>query len=236
MRTHMHTHMHAHMHTDMNTYMHAHMHTHMHTCMGMKKRVVYVMYLSPPTFPQFDEISSPIELPLHSAQPTGRSILAEAPRSIPQRSVGDSRTAVMAPEASPSVQLIDGQGAFNELGLDSFVKSVRLSECGLSYAVVSIMGPQSSGEFSSERGLLLLWAGLTRSGFRSFVHGFGYGSKYVEWRMAKYHVMPPHHMHRHHRIMPLTLRMHPILLIDMDRHHIYCAFTWIHVYASFSCP
>ncbi|KAF4373690.1 hypothetical protein G4B88_030033 [Cannabis sativa] len=44
-----------------------------------------------------------------------------------------------------STQLIDGDGVFNVTGIDSFVKEVKLAECGLSYAVVSIMGPQSSG-------------------------------------------------------------------------------------------
>lgn len=44
-----------------------------------------------------------------------------------------------------STQLIDGDGAFNVTGLDAFIKEVKLGECGLSYAVVSIMGPQSSG-------------------------------------------------------------------------------------------
>eukprot|EP00250_Pteridium_aquilinum_P020465 c24824_g2_i2 orf=433-2931(-) len=52
----------------------------------------------------------------------------------------------MAGEMKTSLQLVDGQGAFNEGGLDSFVKAVKLGECGLSYAVVSIMGPQSSGK------------------------------------------------------------------------------------------
>jgi hypothetical protein len=44
-----------------------------------------------------------------------------------------------------STQLIDGDGEFNVNGIDKFIKEVRLGECGLSYAVVSIMGPQSSG-------------------------------------------------------------------------------------------
>ena len=44
-----------------------------------------------------------------------------------------------------SLQLIDGDGMFNASGLDSLTKAMRFSECGLSYAVVSIMGPQSSG-------------------------------------------------------------------------------------------
>lgn len=46
-----------------------------------------------------------------------------------------------------STQLIDGEGEFNVAGLDHFMKTVKLKECGLSYAVVSIMGPQSSGNF-----------------------------------------------------------------------------------------
>ncbi|XP_009389470.2 protein ROOT HAIR DEFECTIVE 3 [Musa acuminata AAA Group] len=45
-----------------------------------------------------------------------------------------------------STQLIDGDGAFNDAGIENFIKMVKLAECGLSYAVVSIMGPQSSGK------------------------------------------------------------------------------------------
>ncbi|URD87803.1 GTP-binding protein that may be involved in cell development (By similarity) [Musa troglodytarum] len=45
-----------------------------------------------------------------------------------------------------STQLIDGDGAFNVAGIKHFIKTVKLAECGLSYAVVSIMGPQSSGK------------------------------------------------------------------------------------------
>ncbi|KAG8051567.1 hypothetical protein GUJ93_ZPchr0001g31214 [Zizania palustris] len=48
-------------------------------------------------------------------------------------------------DACFSTQLIDGDGVFNVLGLENFMKEVKLGECGLSYAVVSIMGPQSSG-------------------------------------------------------------------------------------------
>lgn len=44
-----------------------------------------------------------------------------------------------------STQLIDGDGEFNVEGLDNFVKKTKLSDCGLSYALVAIMGPQSSG-------------------------------------------------------------------------------------------
>ncbi|KAH9611281.1 hypothetical protein KSS87_008954, partial [Heliosperma pusillum] len=45
-----------------------------------------------------------------------------------------------------STQLIDGDGEFNVTGIEKFLKGVRLAECGLSYAVASIMGPQSSGK------------------------------------------------------------------------------------------
>ena len=49
-----------------------------------------------------------------------------------------------------STQLIDGDGVFNVTGLDNFMRTTKLTSCGLSYAVVAIMGPQSSGalEFS----------------------------------------------------------------------------------------
>ncbi|KAK1437364.1 hypothetical protein QVD17_03155 [Tagetes erecta] len=45
-----------------------------------------------------------------------------------------------------STHLIDGDGTFNASGLNKFIKEVKLKGCGLSYAVVSIMGPQSSGK------------------------------------------------------------------------------------------
>ncbi|THF95063.1 hypothetical protein TEA_029664 [Camellia sinensis var. sinensis] len=46
---------------------------------------------------------------------------------------------------SCSTHLIEGDGTFNFAGIENFLKEVKLAECGLSYAVVSIMGPQSSG-------------------------------------------------------------------------------------------
>ncbi|KAK7332534.1 hypothetical protein VNO80_29287 [Phaseolus coccineus] len=52
----------------------------------------------------------------------------------------------MANDGSCSTQLIDGDGEFNVAGLDNFIKTVKLASCGLSYAVVAIMGPQSSGK------------------------------------------------------------------------------------------
>ncbi|XVF87054.1 hypothetical protein PTKIN_Ptkin18bG0089700 [Pterospermum kingtungense] len=45
-----------------------------------------------------------------------------------------------------STQLIDGDGEFNVVGLDNFMRTTNFSQCGLSYAVVAIMGPQSSGK------------------------------------------------------------------------------------------
>lgn len=55
-----------------------------------------------------------------------------------------------------STQLLDGDGVFNVSGLENFMKAVKLGECGLSYAVVSIMGPQSSGMTCSTLNLLLV--------------------------------------------------------------------------------
>ncbi|MED6193037.1 hypothetical protein PIB30_015239 [Stylosanthes scabra] len=52
----------------------------------------------------------------------------------------------MASEVRFSTQLIDGDGSFNVEGIEKFMRDVKLAECGLSYAVVSIMGPQSSGK------------------------------------------------------------------------------------------
>ncbi|KAG2321814.1 hypothetical protein Bca52824_015027 [Brassica carinata] len=50
-------------------------------------------------------------------------------------------------EGCCSVQLIDGDGIYNVSRIDHFIKEVKLGECGLSYAVVSIMGPQSSESY-----------------------------------------------------------------------------------------
>lgn len=49
-------------------------------------------------------------------------------------------------EDCAATQLIDANRAFNVDGLDRFLKAVKLADYGLSYAVVSIIGPQSSGE------------------------------------------------------------------------------------------
>jgi hypothetical protein len=44
-----------------------------------------------------------------------------------------------------ATQFVDGNGNFDVQGLENFTKNVKLAEYGLSYAVVAIMGPQSSG-------------------------------------------------------------------------------------------
>ena len=53
----------------------------------------------------------------------------------------------MTVSGPPRVQVVDGGGVFQNANLDAFVKNVRLAEAGLSYAVVAIMGPQSSGNY-----------------------------------------------------------------------------------------
>ena len=52
----------------------------------------------------------------------------------------------MAPVAK--LQLVAGNGDFNESGLEDFMQASQLARCGQQYAVVSIMGPQSSGTFT----------------------------------------------------------------------------------------
>ena len=54
-----------------------------------------------------------------------------------------------------STQLIDGDGTFNVAATENFVKEVELDKCGLSYAVVSIIGPQSSGMLSCLHNLIV---------------------------------------------------------------------------------
>lgn len=51
-------------------------------------------------------------------------------------------------ESSFPTQLIYGNGEFNAVGLRNFINSVKFYECGLSFAVVAIMGPQSRGIYS----------------------------------------------------------------------------------------
>ncbi|XP_040368135.1 protein ROOT HAIR DEFECTIVE 3 homolog 2 [Rosa chinensis] len=43
-------------------------------------------------------------------------------------------------------QLIDGNGEFNASGINNFTKDVKFAASGESYAVVAVMGPQSSGK------------------------------------------------------------------------------------------
>ncbi|KAF9671828.1 hypothetical protein SADUNF_Sadunf12G0089600 [Salix dunnii] len=44
------------------------------------------------------------------------------------------------------MQLIDGNGNFNVEGLKDFMTTTGFAHCGLSYAIVAIIGPQSSGK------------------------------------------------------------------------------------------
>jgi len=60
------------------------------------------------------------------------------------KAVGLSYTILMA-EDSRSFQLISGDGVFNVKGLENFTRTTNLAQRRLSYAVVAIIGPQSSG-------------------------------------------------------------------------------------------
>ncbi|GAB2228013.1 hypothetical protein Droror1_Dr00009842 [Drosera rotundifolia] len=47
---------------------------------------------------------------------------------------------------SGHIQLIDGTGNFDVAGMERFSRENELAQCGLSYGIVAIMGPQSSGK------------------------------------------------------------------------------------------
>lgn len=47
---------------------------------------------------------------------------------------------------SAIVQVINGEGEFESAGVQSFVDKNELAQCRTNYAVVAIMGPQSSGK------------------------------------------------------------------------------------------
>ncbi|CAI5528003.1 unnamed protein product [Closterium sp. Naga37s-1] len=49
-------------------------------------------------------------------------------------------------EAGMRMQLVSGTGEFDREGLERFARATRMTECGLSYAVIAIVGPQSSGK------------------------------------------------------------------------------------------
>lgn len=57
------------------------------------------------------------------------------------------------------LQVINGEGVFNVREFDEFMQRTELSMCGISYGVIAIMGPQSSGvpHFNSS---YLLFLGL----------------------------------------------------------------------------
>ncbi|WOL03009.1 protein ROOT HAIR DEFECTIVE 3 [Canna indica] len=82
--------------------------------------------------------------PISRPSPLGMS--SDPPFSDPLGSESSSVVLFRMGEVCCSTQLIDGDGVFNVDGLENFMKTVKLAECGLSYAVVSIMGPQSSGK------------------------------------------------------------------------------------------
>ena len=67
----------------------------------------------------------------------------------------------MANDDCCATQLIDGDGEFNIVGLDNFIRTLNLTSCGLSYTVVAIMEPQSSGAFIPPSILLILIAWFT---------------------------------------------------------------------------
>ncbi|KAE8790378.1 Protein ROOT HAIR DEFECTIVE 31 [Hordeum vulgare] len=58
--------------------------------------------------------------------------------------MAEEDAAAAAAAGVQAVQLIDGEGEFAGDSAERFMTAAGVSGCGLSYAVVSIMGPQSS--------------------------------------------------------------------------------------------
>lgn len=49
--------------------------------------------------------------------------------------------------AQPHIlQVVNGDGEFNEDGVQSFIKMHSVSDAGVGYQVIAITGPQSSGK------------------------------------------------------------------------------------------
>ncbi|XP_044946750.1 protein ROOT HAIR DEFECTIVE 3 homolog 1-like [Hordeum vulgare subsp. vulgare] len=60
--------------------------------------------------------------------------------------MAEEDAAAAAAAGAHAVQLIDGEGEFAGDSAERFMTAAGVAGCGLSYAVVSIMGPQSSGK------------------------------------------------------------------------------------------
>jgi len=54
-------------------------------------------------------------------------------------------TIIVDDSCDTQVQIINGKGVFKVTGLDNFIKTSDMANTGLDYAVVGIIGPQSSG-------------------------------------------------------------------------------------------
>lgn len=111
-----------------------------------------------------------------------------------------------------STQLIDGDATFNLTGLESFLKDVKLDDRGRSYVVVSIMGPQCSGEshvptkacspftplpctihlFASRVSLVNSWILATAGKSTLMNHLFGTNFKEMDALAGRYFYSPLH--------------------------------------------
>jgi hypothetical protein len=54
-------------------------------------------------------------------------------------------TTTIDDSCATQIQIIDGEGVFKVTVFDNFIKTSDMANTGLNYAVVGIIGPQSSG-------------------------------------------------------------------------------------------
>ena len=100
-------------------------------------------------------------------EPTDRVTRRSPPSTAPHEPCrrASDRAEMAAEEdaaaAGAAVQLIDGEGGFAADSVERFMAAAGVADCGLSYAVVSIMGPQSSG--TSVRACVTYQARRTRT-------------------------------------------------------------------------
>jgi dTDP-glucose pyrophosphorylase len=101
-----------------------------------------------PVFPhggvRLQNPQSKVELPIKSLKSLLFSYVIFLLLKHTSKAVGLSYTIIMAKDYC-SFQLITGDGVFNVKGLENFTRTTNLAQRRLSYAVVAIIGPQSSG-------------------------------------------------------------------------------------------
>lgn len=76
----------------------------------------------------------------------------------------------MASEQQQVLQVVSGDGEFNETGVRDFVSEAHIDTAGTNYQTIAITGPQSSGKSTLMNALVR--ARLAKSAVPAQSHGF----------------------------------------------------------------